>query len=135
HRVPAAWMVEPFVSQAKAQGAKALATPFEQTAPNLTIATYFASKAYIAKNPDVIKRFRSAMDKSLAYAQSHPDEVRKIVPTYTKSPPVAAQHMALPVWKADLNQPTIQRTAQLAQKYGFVKSAPSLGKLIYNPAG
>jgi NitT/TauT family transport system substrate-binding protein len=134
-RVPAAWMVEPFVSQAKAAGAKAIATPYEQTAPNLTIATYFASKAYIKKNPDVIKRFVSAMDKSLNYAQSHPDEVRQIVPTYTKIPSVAAQHMELPQWRSSLNQPTIQRTAQLAQKYGYVKSVPSIPSLIWKPAG
>ena len=135
HRVPAAWMVEPFVSQAKAAGAKAVATPYEQTAPNLTIATYFASKQYIAKNADVIKRFKTAMDRSLAYAQSHPDEVRKIVPTYTKIPPTAAEHMALPQWRPGLNTSTIELTAKLAQKYGYVKSAPPLSDLIWNPAG
>jgi hypothetical protein len=43
--------------------------------------------------------------------------------------------MELPVWRSGLNQPTIQRTAQLAKKYGFVKSVPSLGQLIYRPAG
>jgi NitT/TauT family transport system substrate-binding protein len=133
-RVPAAWMVEPFVSQAKAAGAKTLATPFEETAPNLTIATFFASKKYIAENPDVIERFVRAMNKSLEYSQSHPDEVRKIVPTYTKIPPAAAEHMTLPTWKADLNQATIEQTAQLAEKYGYVKSAPSIDELIWKPS-
>jgi NitT/TauT family transport system substrate-binding protein len=134
-RVPAAWMVEPFVSQAKAAGAKTLATPFEQTASNLTIATYFASKKYIAGHQDVITRFVRAMNKSLDYAQAHPDEVRKIVPTYTKIPPTAAQHMTLATWKADLNKPTIALTAKLAQKYGFVKSAPSVDDLVWTPSG
>lgn len=134
-RVPAAWMVEPFVSQAKAAGAKVLATPFEQTAPNLTIATYFASKQYIQGHKDVINRFVRAMNKSLSYAQQHPDEVRKIVPTYTKIPPAAAQHMTLPTWKPDLNTPTIKLTAQLAQKYGYIKSQPSLDDLIWKPSG
>jgi NitT/TauT family transport system substrate-binding protein len=133
-RVPAAWMVEPFVSQAKAAGAKTLATPFEQTAPNLTIATYFASKKYIAGNQDVIERFVRAMNKSLDYAQSHPDEVRKIVPTYTKIPPAAAEHMTLATWKSDLNKPTIELTAKLAQKYGYVKDAPSIDDLIWSPS-
>jgi NitT/TauT family transport system substrate-binding protein len=100
-RVPAAWMVEPFVSQAKAGGAKTLATPFEQTAPNLTVATYFTSKKYAQEHPDVITRFVRAMNKSLDYAQSHPDEVRQIVTTYTKIPPQAAEKMTLPTWKSD----------------------------------
>jgi NitT/TauT family transport system substrate-binding protein len=130
-RVPAAWMVEPFVSQVKAAGGKTLATPFEQTAPNLTIATYFTSKKYAQENPDVIQRFARAMNKSLDYAQTHPDEVRQIVTTYTKIPPEAAEKMSLPTWKADLNQPTIEKTAQLAQEYGFLKEAPAIDELIY----
>jgi NitT/TauT family transport system substrate-binding protein len=134
HRIPAAWMVEPFVSQVKAAGGTALANPYEQTEPNLTIATYFVSKQYAAKNPDVVQRFVTAINKSNDYAQQHPDEVRQIVTTYTKIPPAAAQHMALPQWKADLNQPTIEKTAQLAQKYGFVKSPPSIDELIWKPS-
>jgi NitT/TauT family transport system substrate-binding protein len=133
-RVPAAWMVEPFVSQVKAAGGKTLATPFEQTAPNLTIATYFTSKKYAQENPDVLKRFGTAINKSLDYAQTHPDEVRQIVTTYTKIPPAAAGKMTLPTWKADLNQPTIQKTAQLAQQYGFVKQPPALDELIWKPS-
>jgi NitT/TauT family transport system substrate-binding protein len=133
HRVPAAWMVEPFVSAVKAAGGKVLATPFEQTTPNLTIATYFATKKYIADNPDVIKRFKAAIDKSLQYAQTHPDEVRKIVLTYTKIPPAAAQHMSLPTWRADMNVPTIQKTAQLAQKYGYTSKPADVNELIWQP--
>lgn len=135
HRVPAAWMVEPFASQAEAQGDRPLANPFEQTAPNLTIAGYFASKKYIEQNRDVVQRFVKAMTRSLTYAQAHPAEVRQIVPTYTQIPPQAAQHMPLPQWKPDLNLPTIARTEQLAKKYGYVQSTPSLNDLIWRPAG
>lgn len=133
-RVPAAWMVEPFVSQAKAAGAKPLATPFEQTSPNLTIATYFASKKYIASHRDVVERFSRAMNKSLQYAQAHPDEVRKVVPTYTKIPAKAAAHITLGTWKPGLDKGSIQMTANLAKKYGYVKSEPSLNDLIWSPS-
>jgi NitT/TauT family transport system substrate-binding protein len=134
-RVPAVWAVEPFVSASKGEGATPILNPYEQTAPDYTVATYFVSKQYAAKNPDVVKRFVTAINKANDYAQQHPDEVRQIVTTYTKIPPAAAQHMALPQWKAGLNEPTIQLTAQLAQKYGFVKSAPAVNELIWNPAG
>jgi NitT/TauT family transport system substrate-binding protein len=130
-RVDAAWMVEPFVSQAKAAGATALLTPYETTAPKLTVATYFASKQYIQQNPDVIKRFVSAMNESLQYAQTHPAEVRKVVTTYTKIPPQAAQVMTLPQWQAGLNQSTISTTEALAKQYGFVQSEPNLNALIH----
>lgn len=129
-RVDAAWVVEPFVGQGLAAGSKPILFPYEQTTPSLTVATYFANKQYIAKNGDVIDRFNKAMNKSLQYAQSHPTAVRRIVPTYTKIPPAAAQKMKLPQWRADLNEATIRQTSKLAKQYGFLKEEPDLGELI-----
>jgi NitT/TauT family transport system substrate-binding protein len=129
-RVDAAWVVEPFVSQGKQEGDKNIAYTFEAVAPNLTVATYFAAKPYIEKNQDVVKRFQRAINKSLEYAQAHPDVVRKVVLTYTKIPPAAAEHMTLPQWRSDLNKPTIEETSSLAKKYGFLKEEPSLDDLI-----
>jgi NitT/TauT family transport system substrate-binding protein len=130
-RVDAIWVVEPFRSQALGAGYRPIMNPFEEAAPNYAVATYFASKEYIAKNPDVIARFQRAIGKSLDYAQQHPDAVRKVVPTYTKIPPEAAEQMVLPTWKSDLNEDTIQLTVDLSAKYGFIDSKPSLDDLIY----
>jgi hypothetical protein len=41
--------------------------------------------------------------------------------------------MSLPQWRSDLNEPTIQKTAQLAQKYGFATKAPDVNALIWQP--
>jgi NitT/TauT family transport system substrate-binding protein len=76
-----------------------------------------------------------AINKSLSFAQSHPDVVRQVVPTYTKIPPAVAKKMRLPTWSPNLNQPSIQQTADLAQKYGFIKDKPALGDLIRPAAG
>jgi NitT/TauT family transport system substrate-binding protein len=132
-RIDAAWVVEPFVTQGKGQGSTPLLFPYEETAPNLTVATYFATKLYISKNSDVIDRFVRAMNKSLEYSQSHPDAVRQAVLTYTQIPTPAAKAMNLPQWRADLNRPTIDKTAQLAKEYGFVKEEPNLDELIRQP--
>lgn len=132
-RVDAAWEVEPFVSLGKSQGDTALLYPYEQTAPNLTVASYFTTKQYLAQNGDAIARFVTAINKSLTYAQGHPAEVRKIVLTYTKIPPAAAQHMNLPQWSPDIGRPTIEKQAQLAKDYGFLKTAPNLDDLIRQP--
>ena len=72
---------------------------------------------------DVIQR---AINKSLEYTQAHPDEVRKIVLTYTKIPKAAAEHMTLPQWQSDLNRSTIEETSTLAKKYGYLKEEPNL---------
>jgi len=132
-RVDAVWVVEPFVTQGLAQGARPLLYPFEQTAPTFTVATYFASKQYIEKNGDVVDRFVRAINKSLQYSQTHPQEVRKVVLSYTKIPRPAAEKMILPHWSQDLGRPTIEKTSQLAKEYGFVKTEPSLDELIRQP--
>jgi NitT/TauT family transport system substrate-binding protein len=129
-RVDAIWVVEPFVTAARNAGARVLFNPFEETAKSLTVATYFTTEQYIEQNRPVVDRFVRAMRTSLEYADSHPEEVRKIVTEYTEIPPKAAQAMVLPQWGAELNEPTIQTTAQLADKYGFVDKAPSLDDLI-----
>jgi NitT/TauT family transport system substrate-binding protein len=134
-RIDAAFVVEPFVSQGTAQGSTAVTHSFEETAPNYTVATYFATKQYAAQNKDVLDRFVRAINKSLSYAQSHPDVVRQVVPTYTKIPADVASKMQLPSWSPDLNQPSIQQTADLALKYGFIKDKPDMGDLIRQPSG
>jgi NitT/TauT family transport system substrate-binding protein len=129
-RVDAAWEVEPAFSGGKAAGGTAIMHPYEETAPNLTVATYFATKQYISENGDVVDRFKRAIEKSLDYASSHPDEVRKVIGTYTEIPQEVLDKITLPQWKADLNEPTIQQNAELAKKYGFIEEIPSLDDLI-----
>jgi NitT/TauT family transport system substrate-binding protein len=129
-RVDAAFEVEPAFSGGKAAGGRAILHSYEETAPNMTVATYFASKEYIAKNGDEVDRFKRAMDKSLDYASQNPDEVRKVIGTYTEIPAEVLDKITLPQWKADLNEPTIQQVADLAKKYGFIEEVPSLDDLI-----
>jgi NitT/TauT family transport system substrate-binding protein len=129
-RVDGACEVEPFVSQGKAGKAKGIDPFYVRTAPDLTVATYFTSTKYAEQNPDVVDRFVKAMNKSLTYAQSHPAEVRDVLPDYTQIPPAAAQKIKLPVWRPDLNRPTIEQLSKLSQKYGLIDSQPDLDKLI-----
>jgi NitT/TauT family transport system substrate-binding protein len=133
-RVDAVTAVEPFVSQAKAGGARAVLSYFAGLQPKLTVATYFGKSQYIEQNGDVVTRFARAMKKSLVYAQGHPSEVRKIVPTYTKIPAKVAQKMKLPYWSSDLNRPSIDLVASETKRAGFIKKEPSIDDLIWSGA-
>lgn len=129
-RVDAAFVAEPFLSQGLAQGERVILYPFEQTAPSYTVSTYFTTSKYAEAHPDVVDRFVRAMNKSLAYAQSHPKAVRGIVPTYTKVPAEAAAKIRLPQWTPDMNKPTIKQTSKLALEYGYISKQPDLSTLI-----
>ena len=64
-RVDAAFAVEPFVGASVAAGATKLAAPFEELAPDLTIAEYFTTEQYAQENPEVVERF-TARDEQVA---------------------------------------------------------------------
>ena len=134
-RVDAACVVEPFVSQGKAGAARGINPFYVRTAPDLTVATYFTSTQYAEENPDVIEGFVRAMNKSLTYAQSHPDEVRQVLLDYTEIPPEAAEAIKLPVWRPDLNEPTIELLSELSEKYGLIEEQPDLDELIRDQTG
>jgi NitT/TauT family transport system substrate-binding protein len=55
-RVDAAAPVEPFVTQARAAGARVLFSYFAGLQPKLTVGTYFAMTPFIQKNDDVVAR-------------------------------------------------------------------------------
>lgn len=129
-RVDGACVVEPFVSQGKAGKARGIDPFYVRTAPDLTVATYFTSKQYAQENPEVVDGFVRAMNKSLTYAQQNPDEVRKVLTDYTEIPPEAAQQIKLPIWRDDLNEPTIEQLSALSKKYGLIEEEPDLGELI-----
>jgi NitT/TauT family transport system substrate-binding protein len=129
-RVDGACVVEPFVSQGKAGAARGIDPFYVRTAPDLTVATYFTSKQYAQENGDVVDRFVDAMNRSLTYAQSNPDEVRDVLLDYTEIPPEAAEQIKLPVWRPDLNEPTIELLSKLSLKYGLIEEQPDLDELI-----
>jgi NitT/TauT family transport system substrate-binding protein len=130
-RVDAIWVVEPFQTAATKAGHRVIFHPFEETAPNYTVATYFTTTKFIEEQPEVLERFVRAINKSMDYAEQHPEEVRDIVTTYTQIPAPLAKEMVLPHWGPDLHEDTIQLTIDLAAKYGFIKEKPTLDDLIH----
>jgi NitT/TauT family transport system substrate-binding protein len=130
-RVDAVWAVEPFVSAIKSAGGVQVVTrTYPLIAPHFPVASYFTSAPYAKSNADTVNRFRTAMNQSLAYAQGHPDEVRKILPSFIKLAPEVAAQVTLPEWNPDVGAPLLQRTADLALKYGYLKTKPDVTQLV-----
>ncbi len=129
-RVDGACVVEPFVSQGKAGKAVGIDPFYVNTAPDLTVATYFTSKQYAGENPEVVESFTKAIKKSLDYAQQNPDAVRDILAEYTQIPPEAAANIKLPQWRQDITMDTVELLSQLSLEYGLIEEEPDLDELI-----
>jgi NitT/TauT family transport system substrate-binding protein len=130
HRVDAALLTEPFLSAVLGRGGTQIDAPSVQTLPSFPNGVYVTSAKYLAQNGDVVDRFSRAMNKSLDYAQAHPDEVRQIIPTFTKTPAAAAEKLRLPAFDSKLDQKGIELEANLTAKYGIIAKAPDYGDLV-----
>ncbi|MQA96444.1 MAG: nitrate ABC transporter substrate-binding protein [Streptosporangiales bacterium] len=119
--IDAVWIVEPFQSQLLADGNRIVATPAVDTAEKLTHAVYFTTTKTAQTDQDLVKRFQAAMNKSLEYADSHPDEARAILATYTKIKGDQAKDMVLPKWPVEINRESVQAQADLAVSDGLIK--------------
>ncbi|MGP4049812.1 ABC transporter substrate-binding protein [Streptomyces sp. 2A115] len=129
-QVDAACVVEPALATIKAKGGTSIASLFVDVSPDLTVAMYFTSQQYAQKNPEMVKKFQEATAESLAYADSHPDEVREIITTYTKIPGTLLETLTLPRWPAEADRTSLEKLAELGEQDGLFDKAPDLDKLL-----
>jgi len=129
-QVDAVFVVEPFQQAVLAEGGRKIASSYVDAADNLTVAAYFTSQQLQGENPDLVRRFTAAMQESLSYADSHPDEARQIIGTYTKIAPEVIEKVTLPKWPAEVNRESLETMADLAVEDGLLKEAPDLNALL-----
>ncbi|PRX99839.1 ABC transporter substrate-binding protein [Allonocardiopsis opalescens] len=123
-RVDAAWIVEPFLTQALESGAREIASNFVDVDENLSIATYFTSAPIAAENPELIDAITEALNESMAYADANPDEVRRILATYTEIEPEVIERIRLPRFPAEVDRGSVTTVAELMVADGLIDAAP-----------
>jgi len=129
-QVDAAWILEPFLSKAVAEGGKVLSSNFVDMNPELDIAGYFTTSDTIKNKAELTQKFTRAMNKSLEYAQQHPQEVRDIVGTYTKIDAATRANIVLPRYRVEFNKDAFTSLGDAAAKYGTLTKAPSADDLL-----
>ena len=129
-QVDAAWILEPFLSKAVAEGGTIVSSNFVEMSPELDIAGYFTKADTVKGKADLTGKFTRAMNKSLEYAQGHPQEVRDIVGTYTKIDEATRAKMILPRYRVEFNKDAFKTLGDAAAKYGTLSKAPNAGDLL-----
>ena len=110
-QVEAAWLVEPFFTVATQAGNVNVSSNLAVTAPDLTIGTYFTTQQRIPEDKALVDDFTAGINESLKYAQDNPDEVRRILLTYTKISPEVARAITPPAFPTDINSDSVQTLA------------------------
>lgn len=129
-QVDAAWILEPFLSKAVAEGGTIVSSNFVEMSPELDIAGYFTKADTIKGKAELTEKFTRAMNKSLEYAQEHPREVRDIVGTYTKIDEATRAKMILPRYRVEFNKDAFKTLGDAGAKYGTLTKAPNADDLL-----
>jgi NitT/TauT family transport system substrate-binding protein len=123
-QVDAIWTPEPFLSQAlNIDHARIVMAPGPVLGKFFPIGGYAAKPSWISSHRATAAKFRRAMNRSLLYAQSHPQEIREMLPAGT-------QNVRLPIWTTIVNRTQIQQLATYARRYDVITRAPNLKQLI-----
>ncbi|QEE60423.1 nitrate ABC transporter substrate-binding protein [Salinibacterium sp. dk2585] len=129
-QIQAALVVEPFLTQALQTGGRALDWNYVAVHPEMDVSGYMTSGRLVKENPELVEKFAAAMAKSLEFSQENPDEVHRIITTYTQITPELAADIVLPRFKPDFNREAMEILGKAAAKYGILKAEPDLDTLL-----
>jgi NitT/TauT family transport system substrate-binding protein len=123
-QVDAIWTPEPFLTQALTiDGARIVMAPGPVLGNHFPNGGYAAPSDWITSNPALAKKFRTAINQSLTYAESHPDEIRALLPAATRN-------VRLPVWSPLIDRKQLLTLAKYAKTYGVITSLPNFTQLF-----
>ena len=126
-RIDAGWVSEPYLSVALAQGDRLLSNPYLDLDGQLSSGVYFADEDWVAANGALAQRVTKALNESVAYAQSHPDQVRQTLPAYLKISSDLAERIVLPQYSSDVTLSSLQVLAHAAEHDGLIVSSLDIG--------
>lgn len=127
HRVAAALLNEPFLEAAKPI-VRELGNAQSAIASKFLIMGWFANESWIEKNPEAVRRFRSAIQKTAVWANAHHDQSAAILLKYLKLQPEVAKNMTRATYDTSgtMNPAFMQPVIDTAAKYGtLAKSFPA----------
>jgi NitT/TauT family transport system substrate-binding protein len=123
-QVDAIWTPEPFLSQAlNLDNARTVMAPGPVLGKFWPIGGYGALTEWTRSNAALARKFRNAINRSLVYAQGHPDEIRALLPAGTGN-------VRLPIWSPIVDRAKVLQTARYAQDFGVITKLPNMLQLV-----
>jgi NitT/TauT family transport system substrate-binding protein len=123
-QVDAIWTPEPFLSQAlNLDNARTVMAPGPVLGKFWPNGGYASLTSWQKSNPALAKKFRTAINQSLAYAQSHPSEIRDMLPAGTGN-------VRLPIWSPLIDRAKLRQLATYTKDFGVITKLPNLTQLV-----
>jgi NitT/TauT family transport system substrate-binding protein len=134
NRLDAVWNVEPFLTVMLRTGnARILSYPYQENVPRMDITAYMAKESWVKANPDVVRRFRRAIDRATTYLVNASKEERDdFVAKYSGMKPELVAAVNLPEYTTEFNVPSLKANLDIAVRQKLAKPF-DLDGMIWKP--
>ncbi len=134
HQVDAAWLPEPFITEAEESiGAQPLADANQGAAESLPIAGYVVTQTWLNKYPKTAAAFRRAIEQAQAIANTNAGAVQSAMAAYGGVSKMIAATATAPSFPLDDNAALLQRVASLMLQFNMLPQAYNVNQMIVSP--
>jgi NitT/TauT family transport system substrate-binding protein len=133
HRIDAAWIVEPFLTQAEiSAGVVAVADTDQGATQNFPVSGYVVTQAWVQRYPRTAAAFTAALNRGQVLADTSRTAVEQALPRYIKISRQAAALVVTGTYPGGLvDKVQMQRVADVMHQFGMLKQpfdvAPMIG--------
>lgn len=128
--VDAVWVPEPFLSGLVAGGATLVDYTSQIAVPGMPTQYIFTSEQLMESDPELVESMTAALDKTLAYADEHPDEVKAAATSLTEIPAEALENAGMEAFGTDLREEQLARVGELMMTEGWIDAEVDLDTLL-----
>lgn len=128
--VDAGMLIEPFLTQGRAQGLRPVLRPYTELRPGLQIGTYAMTDQHIAENPDLVARFQRGVQQTADAIKADPQAFRAALPEIAEFDPDLAQRVNLPQWRGRTDRGSVELIKDGMLRYGLIESDLSYEDIV-----
>lgn len=130
--VDAAWMAEPFITQARLNYDFHFSLKSAEVMPGLQVSANFALEPYARQNESVIRQWQKAYQAAVEFAQSREGEARKILAKHLRLSERAAGEMFLLSYRREIDRDSLEAVTDAMFRLGLTKTKVDLKSRVFS---
>jgi len=136
HKVPAAWMPEPFGTEAEQEyGAVQLADFDQGSLQNFPIGTIVGNATWVQSHPNTVAAFLRAYNEGQQVADTDRAAVESALVVHTGVTKEVAATMTLDTYPLVMDVPVMQRVADAMYEFGVISKPYDIADMIQPEPG
>lgn len=128
--VDAAYLAEPFTTQAVEAGYKVIGAPAYAGSPEGSTSGYFTVRQFVETNSDVVDAFIRALEKSVDYSNENPQDVRAQLQEYSGLDEDTVSKMRMPAFTAQITLTSLATIIEQLADAGWLEAVPEAGAMV-----